>query len=119
LTASAGRCSDSNASSLNLFRPICSAVANVAKSAPLISECPLRLECKLVDTVESGLNEIFIGEVVGAFTEERFLIEGKMDFQKMKPPYPFTPGHHLLAPWGSGGRRMECREKIQIKTPVV
>jgi flavin reductase (DIM6/NTAB) family NADH-FMN oxidoreductase RutF len=55
------------------------------KTAPLIRECPLSIECKLVDTVESGLNEIFIGEVVGTYTEERFLTDGQLDFGKMKP----------------------------------
>ena len=55
------------------------------KTAPLIKECPLSMECKLVDTVVSGLNEIFIGEIVGTYTEERFLTDGKLDFGKMKP----------------------------------
>jgi flavin reductase (DIM6/NTAB) family NADH-FMN oxidoreductase RutF len=43
------------------------------------------MECKLVETVESGLNEIFTGEIVGTYTEEKFLTDGKMDFRKMKP----------------------------------
>ena len=55
------------------------------ETAPLIKECPLSMECKLVDTVVSGLNEIFIGEIVGTYTEERFLTDGKLDFVKMKP----------------------------------
>jgi flavin reductase (DIM6/NTAB) family NADH-FMN oxidoreductase RutF len=55
------------------------------KTAPMIKDCPLNMECKLVEIVESGLNEIFIGEIVGTYTEERFLTEGKMDFKKMKP----------------------------------
>ena len=50
-----------------------------------VNECPLSLECKLVDIVQSGLNEIFIGEIFGTYTEECFLSEGKLDFQKMKP----------------------------------
>jgi len=54
-------------------------------TAPMIKDCPLNMECKLVEIVESGLNEIFIGEIVGTYTEERFLTDGKMDFRKMKP----------------------------------
>ncbi|MEX1303331.1 MAG: hypothetical protein AB1Z16_14310, partial [Desulfotignum sp.] len=46
---------------------------------------PLCLECKVVEIVECGFNEIFIGEIVGTFTEELFLTDGKLDFQKMKP----------------------------------
>jgi flavin reductase (DIM6/NTAB) family NADH-FMN oxidoreductase RutF len=45
------------------------------KTAPLIRDCPLCMECKLVEIVESGLNEIFIGEIMGTYTEERFLTE--------------------------------------------
>ena len=55
------------------------------KTAPLIKDCPLCIECKLVEIVESGLNEIFIGEIMGIYTEERFLTDGKLDFKKMKP----------------------------------
>jgi flavin reductase (DIM6/NTAB) family NADH-FMN oxidoreductase RutF len=38
-----------------------------------------------VETVESSLNEIFIGEIIGTYTEERFLSDGKLDFKKMRP----------------------------------
>ncbi len=55
------------------------------KTAPMIRACPLCVECKLVETVESGSNEIFIGNIMGTYTEERFLTEGHLDFQKMKP----------------------------------
>jgi flavin reductase (DIM6/NTAB) family NADH-FMN oxidoreductase RutF len=55
------------------------------KTAPMIKDCPLCMECKLVDVVESSLNEIFIGEIMGTYTEERFLSDGKLDFRKMKP----------------------------------
>jgi len=55
------------------------------KTAPMIEGCPLNVACKLVDIVESGLNDIFIGEIVGTYTEERFLTDGKPDLKKMKP----------------------------------
>jgi flavin reductase (DIM6/NTAB) family NADH-FMN oxidoreductase RutF len=55
------------------------------KTAPMISECPLSMECKLVEIVESSLNEIFIGEIVGIYTEEMFLTDERLDFKKMKP----------------------------------
>ena len=55
------------------------------KTAPLIKGCPLSVECRLVEVVESEATEIFIGEVVGTYTEEGFLSDGKLDFKKMKP----------------------------------
>jgi flavin reductase (DIM6/NTAB) family NADH-FMN oxidoreductase RutF len=51
----------------------------------MIKDCPLSMECKLVDIVDSSLNEIFIGEIMGIYTEERYLTDGKLDFAKMKP----------------------------------
>lgn len=55
------------------------------KAAPMIRDCPLTMECRVVEIIESSLNEIFIGEIVGTYTEEKFLSDGKPDFGKMKP----------------------------------
>jgi flavin reductase (DIM6/NTAB) family NADH-FMN oxidoreductase RutF len=55
------------------------------KTAPLIRECPLNLECRVVEMVTLPTHLLFIGEVVGAYTEERFLSDGKPDMQRMKP----------------------------------
>ncbi len=55
------------------------------KTAPMIKDCPLGMECRVVEIVESGSSEIFIGDIVGTYTEERFLTDGKLDFRKMKP----------------------------------
>jgi flavin reductase (DIM6/NTAB) family NADH-FMN oxidoreductase RutF len=54
-------------------------------TAPMIKECPVSVECRLNKVVENGLNEMFIGEIIGIYTEDRFLTEGKLDFQKMRP----------------------------------
>ena len=55
------------------------------KNAPMISECPLTMECKLVKTVELPSNSFFIGEIVGAYSEERFLTNGVPDIKKINP----------------------------------
>lgn len=55
------------------------------KTAPMIKDCPLCMECKLDKVVDNGRNEMFIGQIMGVYTEERFLTEGKLDFNKMKP----------------------------------
>ena len=55
------------------------------KKAPMISECPLTIECKLVKTVELPTNSFFIGEIVGAYSEERFLTDGVPDIKKINP----------------------------------
>ena len=55
------------------------------KTAPMIKDCPISMECELVEIVEGNSNDIFIGEIKGTYTEERFLTDGKLDFRKMKP----------------------------------
>ena len=81
------------------------------KTAPLIRDCPLSMECKLVEIVESGLNEVFIGEIMGTYTEERFLTDGKLDFRKMKPLILSQPdtsywrlGEPVARAWNIGKR---------------
>jgi flavin reductase (DIM6/NTAB) family NADH-FMN oxidoreductase RutF len=53
--------------------------------APMIRNCPLTIECKVVTTVDLPSNEFFIGEIVGVYTEERYLTDGKPDIKKIKP----------------------------------
>ena len=55
------------------------------KTAPLIEQCPLCLECSLYSIHEFPSNDFFVGEIVESYTEERFLSEGKLDMAKMKP----------------------------------
>jgi len=87
------------------------------KTAPMIKDCPLSMECKLVDTVESSQNEIFIGEIIGTYTEQRFLSDGKLDFKKMKPLILSQPdtsywrlGEPLAKAW-SIGKRYKARHE--------
>ena len=55
------------------------------KTAPMIKECPFNAECKLIQTVDLPMEELFIGEIVGVFTEERYLTGGVPDIRKMNP----------------------------------
>jgi flavin reductase (DIM6/NTAB) family NADH-FMN oxidoreductase RutF len=54
--------------------------------APMIGECPLGLECRVVETVDIGGHEIFIADIVATWTTEEFLDEArKPDITKMRP----------------------------------
>lgn len=53
------------------------------QTAPMIAQCPLCLECKLVQTVELPSNMLFIGEITSSYAEERYLTDGKPDIKKM------------------------------------
>jgi len=62
-----------------VFRPY----TNELKFAPMIEECPLCMECKLVKTVELPSNTFFIGEIVAAYADPLILTDDKPDIAKM------------------------------------
>jgi flavin reductase (DIM6/NTAB) family NADH-FMN oxidoreductase RutF len=55
------------------------------KTAPMISECPVNLECKLLRTVKFMVNEFFVGEVVEAFVNEECVTDGHGDVGLVDP----------------------------------
>ncbi len=55
------------------------------KAAPMIKKCPLNIECKLYQRVELPTNSFFIGEILGTYTEEQYMTEGKLDIKKANP----------------------------------
>lgn len=57
-----------------------------SEKIPLIEEAPINLACKLVKSVElAGEINLFIGEIVEAFTSEECLIDGKLSIEKIDP----------------------------------
>jgi flavin reductase (DIM6/NTAB) family NADH-FMN oxidoreductase RutF len=61
-----------------------------SKTAFMIEECPLNLECKLVKKLAlGGTDEIYIGEIIETYCEEKFMTDGKPDVEKMGT-YVFT-----------------------------
>jgi flavin reductase (DIM6/NTAB) family NADH-FMN oxidoreductase RutF len=78
--------------------------------APMIEECPLCLECRLFQTHHVDKVELFVGEIVGTWTEKRFLSEeGKPDITKQRPFVLSMPdnrywalGEHVADAWSIG-----------------
>lgn len=54
-------------------------------TAPLIEQCPINLECKVVNILNLGIHSFVIGEVKGTFISEDCLTDGKPDVKKIKP----------------------------------
>jgi flavin reductase (DIM6/NTAB) family NADH-FMN oxidoreductase RutF len=71
------------------------------KTVPMIRECPLSLECRLYSTCEFPNNDLFVGEVVASYTEERFLTDGKPDITKIRPFLLTMPDNNY---WSLGER---------------
>jgi flavin reductase (DIM6/NTAB) family NADH-FMN oxidoreductase RutF len=55
------------------------------KTAPLIKNCPLSMECRLHDTYELKTHDVFIGEIVATYADDAALTDGKVDLAKVKP----------------------------------
>ncbi len=56
------------------------------QTAPMIAESPLNLECRLAKVLDlGGSHEVFIGEIVEAYSSEEYLSDGRPDLQKIQP----------------------------------
>jgi len=55
------------------------------KTAPMIAECPVNLECSLDKVIDNGSHEMFVGDIVSTFTEEKYLSAGAVDTKKVNP----------------------------------
>ena len=55
------------------------------ETAPMIEECPLNMECKLVQTLELGVDSAFIGEIVASYSDDKYLDGYTPDIKKLDP----------------------------------
>jgi flavin reductase (DIM6/NTAB) family NADH-FMN oxidoreductase RutF len=53
------------------------------KTAPMITECPVNLECSFDKVIDNGSHEMFVGDIVSTFTEEKYLTAGAIDTKKV------------------------------------
>jgi flavin reductase (DIM6/NTAB) family NADH-FMN oxidoreductase RutF len=54
-------------------------------SAPMIQDCPITAECKVVQIMEFATHEVFFGEIVATFAEKNVLSHKHPDVAKIKP----------------------------------
>jgi flavin reductase (DIM6/NTAB) family NADH-FMN oxidoreductase RutF len=57
----------------------------VSGTAPMIRECPVNMECRLVRTVAFPSHDIFIGEIIATYADIGVLREGVIDLRKVDP----------------------------------
>ena len=55
------------------------------KNAPMIEECPLTAECKVIRTLQYETHEVFFGEIINTYADNGILAHGRPDVGKMKP----------------------------------
>lgn len=56
------------------------------RAAPLIEKCPINLECRLIQSIESGRYVLVTGEVLELHVDADYITEGKLDPSRIHPP---------------------------------
>jgi flavin reductase (DIM6/NTAB) family NADH-FMN oxidoreductase RutF len=54
-------------------------------TAPLIDQCPVNLECKVVHILDLGSHDLIVGRIEETHVSDDCLTEGKPDVNKIKP----------------------------------
>ena len=55
------------------------------ESAPLIEECPVNIECRVIEMTDNGGSYFIVGEVIEVHVDDACMTEGKPDAQKIDP----------------------------------
>ena len=51
--------------------------------APMLMDCPVNIECQVVDSIKTGSHEMFIAMVLKVHADENVLTGGKIDLEKL------------------------------------
>ena len=57
----------------------------ILETAPLIKDCPVNLECKVVNSLDLGSHTLVIGEIVETHINENCITGGEPDPEKIDP----------------------------------
>jgi flavin reductase (DIM6/NTAB) family NADH-FMN oxidoreductase RutF len=82
------------------------------KTAPMIKECPYNVECKLIQIVDLPANELFVGEIITAYSDERCLKNGHPDLRLITPFILSMPERKYLALGAEVGPAWEMGKKF-------
>jgi flavin reductase (DIM6/NTAB) family NADH-FMN oxidoreductase RutF len=55
------------------------------KTAPMIEQWSVNMECELVKTVDFPNHDIFVGKIVNTYCDETVLTDGEVDVKKLQP----------------------------------
>ena len=79
------------------------------QTAPMIMECPINMECRLIKTIDFQSHDVFIGEPVATYCDEEIITDGLVDIAKLKPilfemhtVHYYSIGKRLAKCWNIG-----------------
>ncbi|WP_371803129.1 GyrI-like domain-containing protein [Candidatus Lokiarchaeum ossiferum] len=90
------------------------------QTAPMIEECPITCECKLLDTKEFAQDIAFFGEISQVYANEEVSRTKKIDLLKVNPIflsgfenlYRSTAESHILGRCYKIGEQYRCTQKL-------
>jgi len=85
-------------------------------NAPLIEQCPVNLECKVVHILDLGSHSLVIGRIEQAHVSESCLTDGTPDVSKIKPfAYITTPAAQYQVFGNTIGRAFAVGKTLKPK----
>jgi len=83
------------------------------KSAPMITECPLSIECKVIKTIDLPTNSFFIAEMINIYTEDKFLTDVHPDMKKINPFLLTMPDNNFWSIGENVGKAWSAGKKLR------
>ncbi len=83
--------------------------------APMAEECPVNMECRLVQTVELPTNDLFIGEIVGAYADPACCPDGRPDITRIRPFTLTMPDNRYWETGQDAGKAWDVRRSSGLK----
>jgi flavin reductase (DIM6/NTAB) family NADH-FMN oxidoreductase RutF len=81
-------------------------------TAPMIKQCPVNMECRVVNIVDMEMDTLFIGEILGVYTEEKFLVNGNLDIRKINPFILTMPDNNYWEVGGNIGKAWSAGKEV-------
>lgn len=81
--------------------------------SPLIGECPVYMECRLVQIVDLPTNEVFIGEIVDAYAESDCCTDDHPDITRIRPFMLTMPDNRYWAVGSEVGKAWKAGKSLK------
>lgn len=83
------------------------------KLAPMISDCPITMECKVFQTVDLPTNSFFIAEIINIYSEEKYLTDEMPDAKKTNSFLLTMPDNNFWAIGENVGKAWDAGKALR------
>ncbi len=57
------------------------------KTAPMVTECPVNLECRVIETIKRPVHTVYIGKIANVYVNEMCMTNKMPDLKKIDPVF--------------------------------